>query len=650
MSSRFSKSATKRFASRVNTRCRFARRRGLGFEALEDRRVLATLWVDPNVNPPTAAIFSTIGAAVTAAHSGDTVKVVAGTYFEQVNVNKPLTLIGGQVRAVGEPTGASIVRPLIPLFGGIGFVLQANNVTVKNFTIRQETTGVQTSPLFAGFHILHNRFIDDVDGIDLNTSSAATAAMSTISRNKFTTENSGLALEAGIFSHGGLRNVTISGNTFEARHTLASIEIRGDSPSANVQIASNVIAPDAGIAVANISRSKINDNRLFVTSTNVIWLAGGVTNTEVANNSMLTLSDPVLDGIALDQALVAVPDTGNRISGNTISGYERGIVLQNASQNTVVSNAVVQSNTNGIYLNLASSNTVSSNTLADNADAGILLIGSVGNTLSKNALTDNHDGIELDGSNGNMLWGNNSLSNNGSGFFLSHSDQNTLSGNNSRLDDAGFGLSASSNNKLLSNTARKCTDDEGFEVGFMSQQNLLSGNMSDSDFSCFGDSNTLTKNTSKNGGIRVSGQFNTITMNTVSGSIGDGIYLTGASNCLVKGNMVLGNLRNGIVLDSCSGNTVSSNIVKNNQADGIQLTSATGNVISANMATDSDLNGIDVDALSTGNTISGNTAMENGDAFGGFDLLDHSLGGGTAGTANTWAGNKAKTRSPAGLL
>src|SRR6516225_1171928 len=44
------------------------RRRRLGFEGLEDRRVLATLWVDPSVTP-TPAIFSSISAAVAAAHS-----------------------------------------------------------------------------------------------------------------------------------------------------------------------------------------------------------------------------------------------------------------------------------------------------------------------------------------------------------------------------------------------------------------------------------------------------------------------------------------------------------------------------------------------------------------------------------------------------
>src|SRR5262245_2535024 len=117
---------------------RTSRPRRLRFEPLESRRMLATLWVDPNV-VPSATIFSSISAAVAAAHTGDTVKVVAGTYNESVDVTKSLTLIGGQVRASGEPIGPSIVRG-VGLFA-TAFKLDANNITVKNFTIQQTAIG-----------------------------------------------------------------------------------------------------------------------------------------------------------------------------------------------------------------------------------------------------------------------------------------------------------------------------------------------------------------------------------------------------------------------------------------------------------------------------------------------------------------------------
>jgi hypothetical protein len=43
-------------------------------------------------------------------------------------------------------------------------------------------------------------------------------------------------------------------------------------------------------------------------------------------------------------------------------------------------------------------------------------------------------------------------------------------------------------------------------------------------------------------------------------------------------------------------------------------------------------------------------ALGDGQAAGGFDLFDASVGMGTAGTANPWIKKKAQTRSPAGLL
>src|SRR5262249_13468562 len=152
----------------------------------------ATLWVDPKV-APSGNIFSTIAAAVAAAHNGDTVKVVAGTYPEQLDVNKTLTLIGGQVRASSEPTGPSIVEAGL----GAAFKLLAANITVKNFTIQGSIAGIETSSSFAGYQIFGNTFFDDAVGIALATS-LINPANSTVSGNTFTNDSLGIATSDGI--------------------------------------------------------------------------------------------------------------------------------------------------------------------------------------------------------------------------------------------------------------------------------------------------------------------------------------------------------------------------------------------------------------------------------------------------------------------
>src|SRR5262249_5124809 len=61
-------------------------------EGLEDRRVLATLFVNPSGVHNGMSAFTTIQAAVNAAHtSGDTISVDNGTYLEQVVLSNRFT-------------------------------------------------------------------------------------------------------------------------------------------------------------------------------------------------------------------------------------------------------------------------------------------------------------------------------------------------------------------------------------------------------------------------------------------------------------------------------------------------------------------------------------------------------------------------------
>jgi parallel beta-helix repeat protein len=103
----------------------------------------------------------------------------------------------------------------------------------------------------------------------------------------------------------------------------------------------------------------------------------------------------------------------------------------------------------------------------------------------------------------------------------------------------------------------------------------------------------------------------TISGNTVKNNAGDGIGLNGTTFSIVAGNLVNSNAV-GIHFAGASFNQVSGNIVDNNRIVGIQL-----------------------DRSSVSNTVSLNTALNNGV----FDAEDDSIGFRTAGTANTWTAN-----------
>jgi len=625
--------------------------RRLRFESLEDRRVLATLWVDPTV-PNGKTIFTKIGDAVAAAHSGDTIKVVAGTYIESVNVDKSLTIIGGQVRVPNGSSGSSVLQSSVAF---IGFFLNANNITIRNFTVKFETAGILANGAFAGFRILSNHFEQNTTAIAFNSSPSSTLA-NKIAGNSFSTGFG--TVDDSITVDGQARNLTISGNMFQAADLDAAIRVDGIGQSKNVQILNNVFTSAATIKIANTTGAKIIGNTITnPTGTAAIRLAGKVTGSEVANNVLFSNAVLPPHAILMDQNLAAGTNSGNKIHGNTIDGLNFGIWAFVGTNNSITGNTITQCKSDGVILDFgANSNTVSSNTITDNDGSGVDVKGK--NTVSKNIASNNglsgitlfesntssiwgntvnHNakyGIDLITANSNLVAGNTIKFNQLAGIFLEQlSGKNTLSGNNASFNDAGVSLSNSAQNTLSSNTARNNHTD-GFQTTASSNSNMFSKNVASGNlgagFKLQSNSNTLTSNTANgNGGdgFQAQGIFNDFRNNIANGNGANGILLVTSGATLVASNTVMGNAGRGIVLSASNNNAVTSNKALNNVGDGIAAIFNSG-----------------------GNIIHFNTAMGNGVSFGGFDLLDLTVGGGTAGTANTWASNTAATRDPIGLV
>jgi parallel beta-helix repeat protein len=336
------------------------------------------------------------------------------------------------------------------------------------------------------------------------------------------------------------------------------------------------------------------------TAGDTIFVWNGSYNENVNVYKRLTL-----EGAGADVVTVTAVDSGDHIFAVTadyvnISGFAvrgatdsemAGVYLGNADYCNISGNNVY-GNSNGIYLRSSSDNMLTNNTANSNGN-GIYLWSSSDNMLTNNTANSNGNGIYLRSSSDNMLTNNTANSNTWEGIRLYDSSSNTLANNTASNSIYGRGiyLHYSSSNTLYGNTASDNEEEGGIYMDHSSSNTLYGNTASDNGggsgiYLHYSSSNTLYGNTASDGsgGISLgqSSSSNTLQSNNCSNN-DHGICLYNADNNIITCNWVHHNTWCGFWLYNADNNNITCNMVQNDAQYGFRLCSgSTGNNISYN--------------------------------------------------------------------
>ncbi len=497
-------------------------------ESMKDGGVeAATIIVDWNGGGD----YKKIQDAINAAKAGDSIYVWAGIYYENIIVDKNITLIGnGMANTTINGSGNSNVVEIT-----------ADWVNITGFTIinNGENTGIRVS-YSDHCKIQDCNFSNNSDGIYLYYSH-----YTTLNNNNFNW------IKLGHSNYNIINNNTCNSNNYRGIYL---------SYSSNNTIKNN-----------NCSSNKFDGIELFRSSYN-----------EVKNNKCLDN----YNGIELRYS------SHNTILNNTMSAcglYIFGLNLHHwnthtiSSNNTVngkplyywknINNGVIPSGAGQIILANCTNITIE-NQKTINTRVGIVLVFSSNNILKHNNCSNNQDGIYLFYSSNNMIV-NNTCSKNRYGIYLEHSSYNTIDNNTCNFNNPsnrpnyGIYLYYSNSNTIVNNN---CSNNiEGISLD-NSDLNIINNNICLNDcygiFLEFSKSNSVINNscfTNRYRGISISCSDSNIIKNNNISKNGNGITFDLSVNNIFFENYISYNSNFGISIDgNCKNNFIfHNNIVSN---------------------------------------------------------------------------------------
>ncbi len=550
----------------------------------------ATTWdVYPGEDTP-------IQDAIDGAGPGDTIYVHAGTYVENVAVDKErLTLIGD---------GADVVT-VRPAKRGHVFEVTGTWANISGFTVNGATRGAA----WLYFRTDHCNISDNIASNNRYGICLLDSSSNTFVNNRMSENGHNFGIDGYSPTH-YIQNIdtsnTVDGNPIYYWVDQKDRQIPSDAGFIGVVNGTNITVRDLtltnnshgvlfaytensrienvtalnngkGICLDSSSNNTLTGNDASSNSDNGICLRGSSNNTLTSNNA--SNNEYGIDINEYDIDIDSVHSSGNTLRKNAMSGnvYNFGVNVNGISidtrlleyiQNIDASNTVdgkpiyywvgeqdkaIPPDAGFVGVVNCTNITVKDLRLTNNRH-GVLFAYTENSRIENVTSSNNDEGICLDSSSNNVLTGNNASSNSGNGICIGSSSNNTLIENNASSNRCGIYLycsrpSPSSNNTLASNTA----PNNYYGIWLSSSSN-----------------NTLTGNTASNSyyGIHVScsSNYNTLTDNTASNN-DYGISLYESSDNVLTSNVLIGNEYNfGVAGYSPFGYT--QNIDTSNTVDG----------------------------------------------------------------------------------
>lgn len=336
--------------------------------------------------------YPTIQGAINHASYGDTIFVRNGVYYENVVVNKTLSIIG-------ENENATVIDGQ-----GMGTTVQiaANNVTVSGFTVQNSEAGYSLSGALSGIqvycssgdNISHNIVRGNYFGISLRQSSGNTLTANIAYDNWFNFAVNVIGDSFSQFNNYVDTSNTVNGKSIYYLRGESNVVLEAQSNAGTIYLINckNITVQDLSLNRNYCGIFLWNTTSSYVTNVTAMdnWDSG--IRLEQSNNNTIIhnrLSNQEWSGIRL------MGSENNSIMWNDASyNWNEGIYSLDSKHNQIASN-VLSHSMRGLYVIGSSDNTyILDNLFSNNFEAGVIIYSS-NCTFVENILKGNAVGMEV---------------------------------------------------------------------------------------------------------------------------------------------------------------------------------------------------------------------------------------------------------------